>query len=196
MSEYQAEESFLEDLLEISQESNKVDNAEEEDSLSKNMQEQYEEHQKNLVKQSELNPQARPISSYQRNLDSGKMRKADDEEVVNVKPLIEALQDHIRNKITLSEFCDNPTLYLNEEEFGDLFRKVKFHLKPGQLSALFEQNNPFIKEGFIQIKKFVTNHELEFKEESRLLPLQTDEKKALMARDFQDLNSDIFTVNL
>ncbi len=87
----------------------------------------------------------RPISSYHRNTHSASDRDIHNINIsdVNLNDLIERLSNHIKNKkICKLEFCENPTIYLDINDFADLFKKIKFEISKPEVYCLFQQNNP------------------------------------------------------
>jgi len=75
--------------------------------------------------------------------------------------LIERLSNHIKNKkICKLEFCENPTIYLDINDFADLFKKIKFEISKPEVYCLFQQNNPNYSEGYILIQTFLDSYDI------------------------------------
>jgi hypothetical protein len=66
--------------------------------------------------------------------------------------------------ISKSQFCDNTNLFFNFEDFLDLFKKIRFDFNRKDIKILFNHLNPNKEEGYILIKHFYNNLNLEFKE--------------------------------
>lgn len=106
----------------------------------------------------------RPISSYHRNVLSSEVNsdninnKNVNISEVNSNELIQKLSDFIKiKKISKRDFCDNPNLYLDINDFKDLFNKINFEITKSEYNFLFQHKNPNIDEGYILIQSFYDN---------------------------------------
>lgn len=153
----------LDDYVDYKDAENDLESNYEQDSFNNDIMKLYEDHKKNGtgVKPSEIQNNNRPISSYHRGM-SGTKRE-EENETNNENPNIDTIIDRFgrfihKNKISQNVFMDNPQIFCNLEDFSDLFKKIKFEISQGEISLLFNNNNPSINEGFILGQKFLDNY--------------------------------------
>lgn len=60
-------------------------------------------------------------------------------------------------QISQREFCDNPNLYMDINDFAELFQKIKFDINDEELNYFFKIGNKNNEEGYILIKLFFQN---------------------------------------
>jgi hypothetical protein len=111
----------------------------------------------------------------------------------------------IKNKLTRDKICDNINLFLNFEDFKEMFKKVRFDCKPSDLMILFIHQNANKDEGYISIRKFFEMISLSFYEiktievEKPILVLDhkkiNDEFKNLHSEILDVINKDMFEEN-
>ena len=143
----------------------------------------------------------RPISKYQRNQQDKKDANNEQENKelneianINIPDLITRLDRIIKkNKITKSEFCDNTEIFLDINDFKELFRKIHFAINNSEVTALFNYRNPSAEEGFILGKTFFNSHKLAWKEISLdKIDNEYDIKK--INDEFKVLQDEVFQV--
>jgi hypothetical protein len=145
----------------------------------------------------------RPISKYQRtqqdkrDLNSEQENKEiNDFSNVNIDELIHRLNYVIsKNKISKTEFCDNPEIFLDINDFKELFRKIHFVISNTEVTALFHHNNSSVEEGFILCKTFFDTHRLDWKELS-LDKIDTEYDMKKINDEFKALQDEVFQVIL
>ena len=77
---------------------------------------------------------------------------------VNFNELVQKLSDFFKlKKISKSDFCENPQIYLDINDFYELFKKIKFELSKAETHFLFQYKNANLDEGYILIQIFVEN---------------------------------------
>lgn len=162
----------------------------------------YEDHKKNAnPKSNELINAQRPISSYQRNLYSENNRKETNEDHpkteandINVGNVTEKFNKFIsKNKIARNEFCDNSNIYLDQAEFKELFKKVRFEISTNELNFLFTHNNPNLEEGYILMNNFLTHNEFNWKE-LQIGRVDTNYDIKKINQDFKQLNDEVLDI--
>ena len=165
----------------------------------------YEDHKKTMNLNNKGNTEIlnsqRPVSSYHRynNTENNRIPTQEDDEMkenlkldeINSYNIIQKLQEHIdMNKTTINDFCDNLNLFLNFDQFKDLFKNINFIINETEAKYLFEIKNPIFKEGYIQISSFENNHNIKFKKyEEELINTSYDIKK--MNNQFKQLNNEV-----
>lgn len=78
-----------------------------------------------------------------------------------MKDLVDRLSNFIKSKkISRHEFCENPSIYFDINDFADLFKKIKFEISKPEVYCLFHQNNPNFSEGYILMQSFFDNYEI------------------------------------
>jgi hypothetical protein len=125
----------------------------------------YEGYKKNTGRPSEMQNNQRPISRYQRDRVTSGVRRdeeidaqADNQQALNFDELFLKLNSFIiKNKIGKSDFMDNPKLFMNFEDFKDLFKKKRFELSQNELSFLFTYKNSSHEDGYILGETFFIN---------------------------------------
>lgn len=116
----------------------------------------YEDHKK-----SEVKPTNRPISSYQRipspmGSVANQESKSIQEQKASYEELIQLLNNFlIKNRITRSKFCDNPTIFFLLSDFKELFITLHFPISSSDITTLFETNNKNAKDGYINLSDFM-----------------------------------------
>lgn len=146
----------IEELLDYKDfESNLAESEKEKDSFQNNIEKIYEDHKRSQGFSEVQNP-TRPISSYQRVL-SANSRSEDPP--MSPSSLIQRLNSHIgKNKISEREFLNrNEDIYLDLNEFKNLFKQIGFELTGTELNFLFMTNNQSSKDGFLLGKSFSRN---------------------------------------
>jgi len=172
------------------------------DSFNDDILKMYEDHKKKVSKPTEIQNIQRPISKYQRNQQDKRdiNSEQDNKEVnsisnVNIPELVARLNFLIqKNKVLRTEFCDNPDIFLDLNDFKELFRKIHFVISNKELNALFAYNNPSVNEGFILCKTFFDTHKLNWKEVSvDKIDNEYDVKKINL--EFKALQDEVFEVD-
>ena len=172
------------------------------DSFNDDIVKMYEDHKKNVSKPTEIQNVQRPISKYQRNQQDKRdiNSEQDNKEVnsisnVNIPELVARLNFLIqKNKVLRTEFCDNPEIFLDLNDFKELFRKIHFVISNNELNALFAYNNPSVNEGFILCKTFFETHKFNWKEVSvDKIDNEYDVKKINL--EFKALQDEVFEVD-
>lgn len=131
----------IDDFVDYKDFDSNVDSDYEQDSFNKNIMKIYDDHKKlNNAKTSEIENPHRPISSYQRGLSAG--RREDKEDEFRIDTFVQKLQSHVnKNKIKINDFIENPDIFLDFDEFKELFRNIKYDIKDSELQILFNYNN-------------------------------------------------------
>ncbi len=103
----------------------------------------------------------RPISSYHRQ--NGKRDEIDcksdnNMELVTPESLISKLNSHInKNKLKKSDLLDNSCIYLDMDDFKELFKRIRFETNQNELNCLFKFRNNSFDEGYLYGKAFLEN---------------------------------------
>ena len=143
----------------------------------------------------------RPISKYQRNQQDKRELNSEQENKelndfsnINIPDVVNRLNALIKkNKISKMEFCDNPEIFLDINDFKELFRKIHCVISNAEVNALFNYNNPSVEEGFILCKTFFDTHKLDWKEMSLdKIDQEYDMKK--INEEFKALQDEVFQV--
>jgi len=106
----------------------------------------------------------RPISSYHRQ--NGKRDEIDckssDNFDINLDNLISRLNNHIKKyKFKKSDILDNSTIYLDLDDFKEIFKRIRFEINQSELNSLFKYKNNSYEEGYIYGNVFLENCNLQ-----------------------------------
>jgi len=155
-----------------------------------------------VSKPTEMQNVQRPISKYQRNQDKREVNSEQENKELNdfsnisIPEVVSRLNNLIKkNKTSKAEFCDNPEIFLDINDFKELFRKIHFVVSNAEVNALFHYNNPSVDEGFILCKTFFDTHKLEWKELS-LDKIDTEYDMKKINEEFKALQDEVFQVNI
>jgi hypothetical protein len=76
-------------------------------------------------------------------------------EKIKITKISQRFSNYVKQrKISKNDFCDNPSIYLDVNDFNDLFKKVKFDITKHESKTLFFHKNPNSDEGYILVKSF------------------------------------------
>jgi hypothetical protein len=159
----------IDDFVDYKDFESNVDSDYEQDSFNKNIMKVYDDHKKtNNAKTSEIENPHRPISSYQRGLSAG--RREEKEEDFRIDGFIQKFQGFVnKNKIKITDFIENPDIFLDFDEFKELFRNIKYEIRDSEIEILFNYNNKI--SDYLLGKTFLNNISIKWYEE----PLPTAE---------------------
>jgi hypothetical protein len=191
----------------------------ENDSFNDNIAKFYVDHKKKFNnKANEVLNSQRPISSYHRLNENNKSKKDEEldndllhrnemkselspSDILELNILIIRLNKFIQhNQITLDKFCYNPKLFLNFEDFYELFRIIRFEFQnKKEAMNLFMFKNPNNREGFISIENFVKTFQLDFIQEKLETGFKKKEKSEIVRKseyceDFKKIHSEVFDI--
>jgi hypothetical protein len=204
-----AEEHNIDDLVDYNDfESHDLGSNSEQDSFNCDIMRIYEDHKKNVngnFKTNEVLNNQRPVSSYQRNLLT-ENRKDTSQEVLltegnkfeinesSLKELLTRFNKFLqKSEIKETDFCDNLQLFIDINDFKDLFRKIRFDISPLELKMLFYNRNPNSSEGVIQIKMFLDNYSFQWKT-VYLENINTNYDIKKLNSDFKNLHNEIMEI--
>ena len=178
------------DKEENSKDNNKEDSVNSNSSFDKDLQEKYEEHKKgetriphrpissyttnrnfnqdkkeiDSIKQSKSKPQSAQASKSNNNSknSNSKEQQSKNGNEINIEELFNDLNKFIvSRKIKKNDFIDNPDVFLNFEDFCDVFKQIHYTLSKKYLRILFNYNNPegatdnyILMSNFIKYLKF------------------------------------------
>jgi len=121
---------------------------------------------------------------------------------INCDNLISRLNTHIKNyNLKKSDLLDNSAIYLDIDDFKELFKRIKFEITLNDLNSLFKYKNNSWDEGYIFGKTFFENlnlTDLPFTEKTfeenkfnskNYLKNEKDNKINLI--DFKDINDQL-----
>jgi hypothetical protein len=152
----------------------------------------YDDHKKtNNAKNSEIENPHRPISSYQRNMSAGK--REEKEEEFRIDTFIKNFQSYVsKNKIKISNFIDNPDIFLDFDEFRELFRNIKYDIKDNELQILFNFNNK--NSDYLLGKTFFNNFDIKWYEEIEQQVELTNFNITDINQEFKNLKDEVLEI--
>jgi hypothetical protein len=119
------------------------------------------------------------------------------EEKFNPNETISRLNQFIvKNNITVSQFCENPDIFVDFEAFKDIFKSLRFDITNIEANFLFSLENKFLKDGFMLMKNFLKNHEntLNWYKVKNSDVINTEYKIKNLNDEFKTLHRDILRI--
>jgi hypothetical protein len=152
----------------------------------------YDDHKKtNNAKTSEIENLHRPISSYQRNMSAGK--REEKEEEFKIEIFIQKFQNFVsKNKIKISSFIENPDIFLDFDEFMELFKNIKFDVKANELQLVFSFNNK--NNDYLLGKTFLNNIDIKWHEEAKPIVELTNFNITDINQEFKNLKDEVLGI--
>ena len=113
---------------------------------------------------------------------------------INIENVIIRLNDHIlKNKLKKTDILDDSRIYLDIDDFKELFKRIRFDITSSELNSVFKYKNNSYEEGYIFGKIFTENCILENLPYDETFETKKTNKKINTENklDFKEINHDL-----